>query len=461
VTATLRDRYCVLEATATTAAAIVYAAEDVHDQRPVMLTILRGEAAADAEFVTAVREQLHRLTRGGFEHPALVTLLDSGTTDAGELFIVHEAAAGRSLREVLDERGPLGLDAGLRIAIQVGEALEMLHRGGVVHGELRPDCVVLLGETLTTVKLLGVELASAHQTATGRRLRAASVAPYLAPEQQDGHETTEAADIHALGLLVRELITGQRPPGAPAGAGVPASLPPAVARIVAKALQRPPARRYANVSLMVNDLWTVESEPAASAARPASVAAERRASSTRRAGSDAGMVTALVGGLLLLVVTGWVVTSDRFVGTLRLESPESPVAASPSAPPPPAPAPPRDEPVVAAPVLPAPAPPAVDVPSPVLPPRAAGMVSPAAAPPPSAALTPALPPKASPAVTPPPPPKASAAAAPPPPPKPSAAPARRPVGTARAEQPVAPAAADEGSDGVAIIDWLLKERRRD
>jgi hypothetical protein len=435
VSVTISDRYRVLATLTTTAEGLVYAADDLKTGGPVHVTVLRGDAAADAEFVAAVREQAQRLAKPEFRHPALVAVHDCDTAEDGGLFVVQEPVAGRSLREILDARGPFDVASGVRLAIRIGEALERLHWGGVVHGALRPETVRLVEseDGTETIKVLGAEFARAYQTAAGLRLRDRSLLPYLAPEQVELNETTEAADVHALGLLVREMLTGQKPGGAGGHDGAVRDLPAAIASIVAKSLERATARRYANVSLMVNDLWSAESEPAPSApVRAAALAGERRSAQGRRARSDAGMVTALVVGLLLVGVTAWVVTSDRLAGTASTGAGEQPVAASPPAP---------------APAQPLPAAVAAGHPI-VLPEKAAtAQVAPGQpiALPEKAATAPARPEL-----------EAAQRVAP------SAAPASaRPLAATSVvrARDAQPAASVDSGDGAAIIDWLLKGRR--
>jgi serine/threonine protein kinase len=289
---TIKGRYRVIGPGVVSSATVTYVAEDLTNRRTVALSVLCAEAAEDAKFVTAVREQAFRLAKPACHHRALVRVHDTGTTDDGAPFVALEAVTGRSLRAVLDERGPLALHDGLRIAIDIGEGLETLHRSGMVYGELRPESVIVVSDETgrDVVKLVGVELAAARRTTAGRRTRDDAVVAYLAPEQIARAETTEAADVYALGLLIAELLTGHRPDGARGASG----LPPAIARIVAKALEEGPGRRYPSISLMVNDLWSAESEPLPesstrlTAPKPNAIA-EHRAAARRRARKDVGM----------------------------------------------------------------------------------------------------------------------------------------------------------------------------
>jgi serine/threonine-protein kinase len=321
---------------------------------------------------------------------------------------------------MLNERGALDPSSTMRLAVQIGEALETLHHNGIVHGALRPESVLIVKDEDGTdaVKLRGLELASARWTAAGIRLRDDALLPYLAPEQIEHAETSETADIHALGLLVQELLTAARPRGTGSRLRPAGELPMMIGRIVAKALESRPERRYANVSLMVNDLWSAESEPPKSDSPSVThVLNERRAAARRRARSDIGMGIALVVGLVLVGVTAWVVRSDRLTGNARTESAEPSIAASPVG----TPVPPPPMNAVSVQPLRPPTPPTIteDTGAVVAKPDATGR-------------------------------------------EPTAALPARPVAKTSPPAAARPASVDErgsDADGSAIIDWLLKARR--
>ena len=230
----IKARYRIVDTLAQTAAAIVYAADDLEQDRRVTLTVLHGEAAADEQFTGAVRQQVQRLAKAEVVHPAVARVYGCDTTDTGALFVVSEPVAGRPLRSVLEQRGALDLRSTLRLVNQIGEALETLHPNGVVHGELRPETVFVTTTDggIDAVKLPGLELVTAHRTATGQHFLDPSATAYLAPEQVERGETTEASDVHALGLLLRELVTGERPGATGPRPETAGDLPPAIRRIV-------------------------------------------------------------------------------------------------------------------------------------------------------------------------------------------------------------------------------------
>jgi serine/threonine-protein kinase len=270
----IKGRYRVNAASSVSRDVVVYAAEELRHGRPIALKVLRDELADDAEFVAAVREQATTLAMSAHAHRGLPRVYECGATDTGELFIALERTRGATLREVLDARGALGPYTALRIASQVGEALETLHHNRILHGQLGPESVLLVKDDdgMEHVTLTGVELTAAYRTTVGRRRREASPQAYLAPEQVERGETTETTDQYALGMLLRELLT--------AASTAPPPLPPEIERIITTATDARPEHRFPDISVMVNDMWAAQTALAEAAPHPRPV--RMRAGTHRR-----------------------------------------------------------------------------------------------------------------------------------------------------------------------------------
>jgi serine/threonine-protein kinase len=342
----VKNRYRVNAIASVGRDVVVYAAEELRYGRPVTLKFLREEAATDPEFVAAVHQQASALAISVHVHRGLPRVYECGTTERGELFIALERTKGTTLREVLDARGALDPASALRIASQVGEALETLHHGHIVHGQLGLESVALVKDSdgVEQVSLLGVELTAAYRTPLGQRRLEASTGCYLAPEQIERGETSDASDQYALGMLLRELLTA----GARDTASVEtalASLPPEIGRILTTALDPQPERRFPDLSVMVNDMWAAQTALAEPAARP--TVAEPRAHRRRRQRSQPPQATLRIAAALftagIIAAVVWFVLSGTLVSLVRsvLTTPAVtavPVAPSiPAAPPAPSP----------------------------------------------------------------------------------------------------------------------------
>jgi hypothetical protein len=317
----IHAKYRVLALASVSRDVVVYMAEELRFGRAITLKVLRDEIAGDAEFVAAARDQTNRLAMSAHVQRGFPRVYECGALDTGGLFIALEPTKGATLREVLDARGTLDPATALRIASQVGEALEILHHNRIVHGQLSLDSVLVVKDSdgRELVTLVGVELTAAYRTAGGRRRRDAAPRAYLAPEQLERDETTEATDQFALGMLLRELLTGDRSrttigadPGTP-------PVPPEIDRIITTALDARPEHRFPDISVMVNDMWAAQTALAEPAPRPRSVAV--RANTHRRPRPRAPhapvRIAAAVGIAGILAVVVWFALSGGLVSTVR------------------------------------------------------------------------------------------------------------------------------------------------
>jgi serine/threonine protein kinase len=188
---------------------IVYAAHDERLDRPIAIKMLRETANADD-----ARKRFWREARSaaGINHPNVCQLYEIGE-DAGELFIAMELLEGESLAQRL-ERGPLPLPEAVRITLAMLSALQVLHRKGTVHCDLKPSNIFLTEDE--SVKLLDFGLAhlaptQAAETLTGITLTGALTGTphYMSPEQLLGQRAAPASDLFAVGSMLFEMLTSK------------------------------------------------------------------------------------------------------------------------------------------------------------------------------------------------------------------------------------------------------------
>jgi serine/threonine protein kinase len=307
---------------------VVYSAEDVRNGRSIALKVLRDEFARDAEFVAAVRNQAGALAASAHVLRGVQRVYEFGVTETGQLFVALEWVEGATIREVLDAGGPLDVSTALRIAIRVGEALEALHSIRLLHGQLGPDSVLMVTDG-ERIRLVGGELTAAYRTPVGLRLRDMFSAAYRAPEQIERGETAPAADVYALGMLLRHLLTARKA-GQPAGApDATPPLSPMIQRIITTAVGARPEHRYPDITMMVNDIWgatAIFSEPES---RPRSVKIRGDARRRMRRRPSGLRITAgvVVAGVMAAVV--WVAGFDRIVSRFHGQVTPPPVTAVP------------------------------------------------------------------------------------------------------------------------------------
>jgi serine/threonine-protein kinase len=246
-------------------------------------------------------------------HPNLVEVLDFGFTAAGRAYLVTELLEGRTLKEELKERGRLPLAEALDIIDQTLAGLAVVHGGGVVHRDLKPDnlfyCAAPPGQR-RTVKVL--DFGVAKILTEEAKLRAGPVVAtqegmsigtplYMSPEQALGRQVDARADIYALGAILFHLLTG-RPPFvrdsiaqvmeahvtatiAPASLHDPA-LPAAVDAFISKAMEKLPDHRYVSAADMRAALGSLPRKPLISS-RTEPLPSPRPQPSPMRSGADA------------------------------------------------------------------------------------------------------------------------------------------------------------------------------
>lgn len=253
----LHGRYLVQSRVARGGMATVYAGHDTKLDRTVALKVMHAALAADEEFVQRfIGEAKHA---AALSHPNVVAMYDQGT-DGGHVFLAMEYVPGRTLRDLLNERGRLGPRKALEIMRPVLAALGAAHRAGLVHRDVKPENVLLAADGQVKVADFGLARAesASRQTKTGMLI---GTMGYLAPEQVLSGAADSRTDVYAAGIMLFELLTGHQPYQAgtplavaymhvnetvPQPSSVIRGLPPQLDALVAGATDRDPARRPAD-----------------------------------------------------------------------------------------------------------------------------------------------------------------------------------------------------------------------
>lgn len=197
----------------------VYLAKDLRLGREVAIKVLPADVAADPDRLSRFEREARAVS--ALNHPHIVTLYEVGTSDSGP-YLVLERIEGRSIRELLDE-GPLSIKRVLTLGTQIAEGLAKAHAAGIVHRDLKPGNVMVTSDGFAKIldfglaKLVHPELdANALDAATTIAADTASglvmgTVGYLSPEQAAGRQVDYRADQFALGALMYEMATRERP----------------------------------------------------------------------------------------------------------------------------------------------------------------------------------------------------------------------------------------------------------
>jgi serine/threonine-protein kinase len=263
--AVLDGRYRVGERVGRGAMGSVYRGERVKLGRVVAIKVMQDGVVSEAFRKRFEREAM---AMAKLEHPHCGSVLDVGTHE-GNPYVVMEFVDGKNLKEVL-EAGPLPVQRAIDITRQVLSGLSHAHEHGVIHRDIKPANIVLsqkagLGDH---VKILDFGLARFHEEASNLTAGVVVGTPnYMAPEQIAGREVDQRADLYACGVMLFELLTGTKPfqaaepvavcmkhlnePPPRLGDVAPGKSFGALEGVVARALEKDPAKRFANA----HELW--------------------------------------------------------------------------------------------------------------------------------------------------------------------------------------------------------------
>lgn len=207
----LGGRYEIIEKIGGGGMALVYKAKCRLLNRYVAIKILRDEFINDEDFINKFKRESQ--AAASLSHPNIVNIYDVGVDekDGHSIhYIVMEYIKGKTLKEIIREKGKLTLDETVDYSIQIAEALEHAHRNHIVHRDIKPHNIMVTEDGRIKVTDFGIARAATASTVTNTSNVIGSV-HYFSPEQARGGYTDEKSDIYSLGIVMYEMITGKVP----------------------------------------------------------------------------------------------------------------------------------------------------------------------------------------------------------------------------------------------------------
>jgi serine/threonine-protein kinase len=273
--AVVGERYRIVSRIGVGGMGAVYRAEHTMMRRDLAIKVLLSELGGREEFARRFEREAESASR--LAHPNIITVTDFGRTPDGSLFLAMEFLAGESLTSVISQ-GPMPRGRALAIIRQMLRALDHAHAAGVVHRDLKPDNIMLIERDgqRDVVKILDFGIAKVTEPTSGQEaLTQAGVIfgtpEYLSPEQAVGEAVDARADLYAAGVILYEMLVGQRPfesddkvkiismhlshaPPRMRDVNPAVDVPPALEQVVLQAMEKHRENRFASATAFLQAL---------------------------------------------------------------------------------------------------------------------------------------------------------------------------------------------------------------
>lgn len=265
----LGNRYELLEKIGEGGMAEVYKAKCHILNRYVAIKILKNEFANNEDFVK--KFQTEARAAGSLSDSRIVNIYDVGNEDNIN-YIVMEYIKGKTLKEVINEKGKIEYIRAIEIAIGIAKALECAHKNDIIHRDIKPHNIMITEEGNVKVTDFGIARVSNFSTITNTN-KVVGSAHYFSPEQARGTIVDCRSDIYSLGILMYEMVTGKVPYDADTPVSVALKhiqesvippvqfnpdIPKSLNDLIIKCIEKEPIKRYQNAAELIEDLYSIK-----------------------------------------------------------------------------------------------------------------------------------------------------------------------------------------------------------
>jgi serine/threonine-protein kinase len=260
------DHYRIDGVVARSNVATVFHATDLRDNREVAIKVPHPDVESDPTFADWFRREQE--TGELLDHPGVMKVITDD--DRTEAYIVMEWFEGKPLREILNDEKRIAPERAVRIAVGICNALEYIHGCGIVHGNLRPENVLIgTGDSIKLIEFSGAAKTKARRLTLTKIAQMSGASDYVSPEEVVGKRGDARSDIYALGIILYEMLTGRQPfsqndpndrllnyPVPPRE--IDLAISPQLQEVIYRAMEREPQNRYASAREFARDLEHLE-----------------------------------------------------------------------------------------------------------------------------------------------------------------------------------------------------------
>ena len=319
-------RYRIIDIIGTGGMAHVYRAVNLSSRKVVAIKVLKDEYRNDAEFLRRFEREARAVLH--LSHENIVRAFDVGETD-GLPYIVLEYVDGRTLKDIIDENGPMPSRIAVALVVQVLDALDAAHAAGIIHRDVKPQNVIVMQSGKVKLMDFGIAREVDANTVTFAGSTVLGSVHYLSPEQAKGLPVSEGSDLYSAGIMLYEMLTGRVPFDGDTSVTIAlkhisdipvppmelsGKVSPALNDVILRALNKDVNRRYGAANEMSSHLRRALKEPTGDFARyiPAPKPQAQKKPPQKKKAHGALKIGLTVGILILALVGVFFVLRDVY-----------------------------------------------------------------------------------------------------------------------------------------------------